>query len=172
MKTAVFCSAAALLLCTGLQAQDPAALITQARNGYNQIKNNLSKAAEKMPEDAYSFKPTPEMRTWAALMAHIVDAQARFCGMANGHQVEAPAGSKTAKAEIVAAMKTSFDECDAAFEKLSPENYLEQVGGGRGAAPRLAALMRVLAHDNEEYGYASVYMRLKGVVPPSSDRSR
>lgn len=152
-------------------AQDAKALVTQAQNSYRQLKNNLTKAADKMPEAAYDFKPTPDVRTFGALIGHVADSQMRVCGMVNGHQVEATASSKTAKADLVAALKASFDECDAAFEKLTDANYLEQVGSGKGAAPRYNALLRVLLHGNEMYGYACPYMRLKGVVPPSSDRA-
>ena len=62
-------------------------------------------------------------------------------------------------------------EHDAAFDKVTAANYLEQVGTGRMSGPRFAMLMNVIVHDNEEYGYLSVYLRLKGVVPPSSDRA-
>jgi len=171
MKTPVFCSIVALLAGGGLQAQDAKAVLTLAKDNYTQIKNNLTKAADKMSEENYSFKPVPEIRTFGALMGHIADFQMRTCATANGRQAEAPAGSKTAKADLVAALKASFDECDAAFDNLTDANYMEQVGGGRGAAPRLATLMRVIIHNNEEYGYLAVYLRLKGVVPPSSDRA-
>ena len=155
----------------GLQAQDAGALITQAKNAYNRVKGINAKAAEKMPEENYGFKPTPEMRSYGALLGHIADSEMRFCAMANGHQMEAPAGSKTGKPEIVAALKASGEECDAAFDKMTTANYLEQVGSGRFVGPRLATLMSVIVHDNEEYGYLSVYLRLKGVVPPTSDRA-
>ena len=171
MKSPVYCSIVALLACGGLQAQDAKALLTQAKAAYTQTKDNLTKAADKMSEENYSFKPVPEIRTFGALMGHIADAQMRYCGTANGHQVEATAGTKTAKADLVAALKASFAECDAAFDKLTDANYLQEVGAGRGAATRLTTLMRVIIHNNEEYGYLSVYLRLKGVVPPSSDRA-
>lgn len=171
MKNPVFYPIIALLACSGLQAQDAKAMLTYLKNNYTQIKTNLTKAADKMSEADYSFKATPEVRTFGATIAHIADAQMRFCGTANGHQVQPPAGSKTAKADLVAALKTSFDECDAAFDKLSEANYLEEVGQGKGAGPRLNQLLHTVIHDNEEYGYLSVYMRLKGIVPPSSDRA-
>jgi len=170
MKSPVYCSIMALLACAGLQAQDAKAMLTYVKNNYAQVKTNLTRAADKMSEADYSFKATPDVRTFGALIAHIADAQMRFCGTANGHQVQPPAGSKTAKADLVAALKTSFDECDAAFDKLSESNYLEQVGEGKGAGPRLNQLLHTVVHDNEEYGYLAVYMRLKDVVPPSSDR--
>lgn len=160
-----------LLGCAGLEAQDAGALITQAKNAYNRIKGNLAKAAEKMPDENYSFKPTPEMRSYGELLGHIADRELRYCGMANGHQAEAPANSKTAKSEVASALKASAAECDSAFDKLTPANYLEPVGTGRFAGPRFWMLMNAVMHDNEEYGYLSVYLRLKGVVPPSSDRA-
>jgi hypothetical protein len=80
------------------------------------------------------------------------------------------AASKTAKADIVAALKSSFDFCDAAWEATTDANATDTVGGGRMQAARLTILMRNTIHDNEEYGYLAVYLRIKGVVPPSSDR--
>ena len=163
--------AAATLACGTLQAQDAKALVAQAKNAYTQLKNNLTKAADKMSDADYSFQPVKEIRTFGALIGHITDAQMRTCSGINGEMKPSPATGKTAKADLTAALKASFDECDAAFDKLTDANYLEEVGGGRGQAPRLAALLRVVVHGNEEYGYLSVYLRLKGIVPPSSDRA-
>jgi len=167
MKIPVFCSIA-LLACGALQAQDAKPMLSYLKTNYTQIKANLTKAADKMSDADYGFKATPEVRTFGATIAHIADAQMRFCGAANGHAVQPPAGSKTAKAELVAALKASFDECDAAFDSLTDANYLETVGQGKGAGPRLNQLLHTVIHDNEEYGYLSVYLRLKGIVPPSS----
>ena len=169
IRIPVLCSIV-LLAGSGLQAQDAKPMLAYLKTNYTQIRDNLTKAADKMAEADYSFQPKPEIRTFAALIAHIADAQMRFCGTANGHAVQAPAGQKTAKAELVAALKTSFDECDAAFNGTTETNYLETVGQGKGAGPRMNQLLHTVIHDNEEYGYISVYLRLKGVVPPSSDR--
>jgi uncharacterized damage-inducible protein DinB len=169
MKIPVFCSLA-LLACGGLQAQDAKPMLSYLKTNYTQIKNNLVKAADKMSDADYNYQPNAQIRTFGALIAHIADAQMRFCGTANGHAVQPPAGSKTAKAELVAALKASFDECDAAFDGTTESNYLETVGQGKGAGPRMNQLLHTVIHDNEEYGYLSVYMRMKNIVPPSSDR--
>ncbi len=79
------------------------------------------------------------------------------------------AGTKTAKADLVAAMKESVAECDAAFEMLTDANAAEMIKTPRGQRTRLGALVGNTIHDNEEYGYMAVYMRLKGIVPPSSE---
>ena len=164
---------AATFGCLSLAAQPaaPRSLTAEGKQLYTAIKANLVKAAEKMPEESYAFKASPDIRTFGALIAHIADTQMRYCGMAKGEQKSVDAASKTAKADIVAALKSSFDFCDAAWDATTDANATDTVGGGRMQAGRLTILMRNTIHDNEEYGYLSVYLRIKGVVPPSSDRS-
>ena len=156
--------AAALAGAGALQAQSP--LIAEAKQAYTGIKNNLTKMAEKMPEENYGFKPTPDIRTFGQLVAHVADAQTRTCSAVKGEQKQANAGSKTAKADLVAALKESFADCDAAFDSLTDATATEMVRGPRGQRSKLGALVGNTTHDNEEYGYMSVYLRLKGVVPP------
>ena len=79
------------------------------------------------------------------------------------------AKSKTSKADLVAAIKESFDACDKAFDALTDANALEPVAAGRGQQPRIAVLYGLIVHSNEVYGAMGVYMRLKGIVPPSSE---
>ena len=164
----------AVLGSCALQAQSVNPSITELRKaswGYEAVKANLIKAAEKMSDADYSFKPVPEIRTPAELFGHIADVQARLCGMVTGEQKQLHAGDMTAKAPLVQALKTSFEVCDAAWDKLTDANAQEMVGSGRGAQTRLGELEHVVIHDNEEYGYLAVYMRLRKIVPPSSDRS-
>ena len=172
MKNPVFCSIVALLACGGLQAQDAKAMLTYAQEQLHADQDQSDQGGRQDVGSGLQLQgDSGRFALSAPLIAHIADAQMRFCGTANGHQVQPPAGSKTAKADLVAALKTSFDECDAAFDKLSEANYLEAGGQGKGAGPRLNQLLHTVIHDNEEYGYLSVYMRLKGMVPPSSDRA-
>ena len=153
-----------------LQAQTNP-LIAENKAAYNNVKNNLLKAAEKMPEDAYSFKPTPEMQTFGQRIAHIAN-QIGTCSAMTGERKQSDANSKTAKADLVAALKASFDACDAAWDSMNDKTAMEMIAG-RGGAQRskLGALIGNTTHDVEMYGYISVYLRLKGVVPPSSERN-
>ncbi len=152
-----------------LALQGQVTLSGEAQQAYTNIKNNILKAADKMPETDYSFKPTPEIRTFGALVAHVADSQTRLCNAILGKTKSPAAGSKTAKADIVAALKDSFADCDSAFDSLTEANAKEVVKMGPREFTRLGALMRGVIHDNEEYGYMAVYLRLKGVVPPSSE---
>jgi len=152
-----------------LKAQNPS---SEAKQAYNNIKNNLMRAAEKMPDNDYDFKASPDIRTFGALIGHIAQSQMGACSAVNGEMKKSDAGSKTSKADLVAALKASFDECDKAFDSLTEANATQMIKGARGERSRLGTLVGVITHDNEEYGYLAVYMRIKGVVPPSSDRKR
>jgi uncharacterized damage-inducible protein DinB len=166
-RSVVMIFAAALAGGCALQAQTNP-LIAESKRAYTAIKTNLTKAADKMSDENYNFKPSPETRTFGATIAHIADTQMRTCSAVKGEQKQADAASKTAKADLVAALKASFDECDAAWDSITDANA-EQAVPGRGQRSKLGALVGNTVHDNEEYGYLAVYMRLKGVVPPSSE---
>ena len=155
------------------QSQGQAPSTTDAiRQLYNNVKNNLLKAAEAMPEDGYSFKPTAEERAFGGWVAHVADAQTAGCSRALGTPKTPSAGSKTTKADLLAALKDSFDTCDAAYAALTDANGSETVQSFRGPTTRLAALAGTVVHDNECYGAMAVYLRLKGIVPPSSENMR
>ena len=153
-----------------LQAQTNP-LIAENKAAYTNVKNNLLKAAEKMSEDAYSFKPSPEVQSWGQRIAHIAN-QIGTCSGMTGERKTSDANNKTAKADLVAALKASFDACDAAWDSMNDKSAMEMIAG-RGGVQRskLGALIGNTTHDVEMYGYLSVYMRLKGVVPPSSDHN-
>jgi uncharacterized damage-inducible protein DinB len=144
--------------------------IAETKVGYTAIKTNIIKAAEKMPEDAYSFRPTPEERTFAELVGHIADAQIRICGAATGETKPATAAKLTAKAALVEALKASFDFCDAAIDGVTDENAMTMMAFQRAQRTKLGVLIYNVGHNNESYGTMAVYLRLKGVVPPSSEK--
>ncbi len=166
----------AAILAGALCAQPPQAgqaapsMLTESKGNYTGIKNNLMRMAEKMPAEMYDFKPVPEIRSFGETIAHVADSQARMCSALTGEQKSVDAANKKTKDELVAAFKASFDICDAAWDATTDANAA-QAAPGRGNRTRLGALIYNTTHDNEEYGYLAVYMRLKGLVPPSSDRA-
>jgi uncharacterized damage-inducible protein DinB len=161
-------------LCLGsLHAQpaagSPVGFAAEAKQSYTMIRNNITKAAEKMPEENYSFKPSPDVRNFGQLISHIADAQTRFCSMVNGSPKQSDTASKTSKADLVAALKDSFNECDKAYDSVTLSNAGETIGSGRMQRSKLSMLWFNTSHDNEMYGTMAVYMRSKGLVPPSSE---
>jgi DinB superfamily len=137
------------------------------RQAYNQIKGNLTKAADNMPEENYAFKPAPEEASFGGWVAHVAGAQTAICSRAAGTP-QAPGAAKTTKADLVAALADSFKICDAVYAGLTDANGNDSVASFRGNTTRLAALTGNIAHDNECYGSMAVYLRLKGIVPPST----
>lgn len=144
-------------------------LSAELKGMYTGVKNNLTKMAEKMPEEHYGFKATSDIRTFGQLIGHVADSQARTCSLLNGEQKALNASSKTTKADLVAALKESFAICDKAFDSLTDAKAVEMIQMGQRQRSRLGALAGTVSHSNEEYGYMAVYMRLKGIVPPSSE---
>jgi len=153
-------------------AQTPPAnpLVTEAKQAADRVANNLLKMAEKMPEELYGFQPVPEIRTFAGTLGHTIDSRMRTCAGITGSGTQLGAANMKAKADLVAAMKSSIAECDKAFAGLTDAGVVQLVTGARGGArSRVATLYGMIAHDNEEYGYLAVHLRLKGIVPPSSE---
>jgi uncharacterized damage-inducible protein DinB len=151
------------------QTPNPNPLSAEVKGSYTNIKNNVLKAADKMPEENYSFKATPEVQTFAQRVAHIADANMRTCAAIKGEQKTVGAASKTTKADLVAALKESFAYCDSIYDSLTDAEATKVITLGRGQRSKLAALWGIVSHDNEVYGTMGVYMRLKGIVPPSSE---
>jgi uncharacterized damage-inducible protein DinB len=168
-RTTLSVALAAVWLCPAAFAQNPNPLSAELKQMYTGVKNNLIKMADKMPEEHYSFKASPDIRTFGQLVAHVADSQARSCSSVQGEQKAVNAASKTTKAELVAALKESFAICDAAVDALTDATAVQMVKTMRGERTRLSSLMGTVSHSNLEYGYMAVYMRLKGIVPPSSE---
>lgn len=160
-----------------LAAQAANPLSAELKVSYDFVKGNLIKMSEKMPEESYSFRPTPDVQTFAMRVAHITDANMNVCAGLKGESRSVGARTMTSKAALVAAMKESFAYCDGIFSTLTDAAALEMVNGNLGGPPapagtkrsKLFTLYNLVRHSNELYGYMSVYLRLKGFVPPTSE---
>lgn len=165
-------TAAAMIAAGIMMAQDANPLSANARQSWTNISGLLNKMAAKMPDDAYRFKPTPDVADFGQRMAHIAGANMRTCAALKGEQKALTLGQSPTKAEILTAMKEMTDECDSAISALTDAEAMKTINMGRGGArPKFAVVSGMLEHSQEMYGYMAVYLRLKGVVPPSSDRN-
>ena len=146
----------------------PLDLVGDLKQNYTAGKNKILAAAEEMPDAGYSFQPTPEERNFGQWVAHVADLQAQFCGGVTGNAKQLNAASKTTKADLVAALKESFEACDAAYDGTTTANANDNVQTFRGPRPRVSWLWFNVAHNEECYGSMAVYLRLQKLVPPSS----
>ncbi|MBV8068473.1 MAG: DinB family protein [Acidobacteriaceae bacterium] len=169
-RLGVMFTGVALFCCGAASAEQPAGVASEVKQAYESLKTNLIRTAEKVPDSDYSFKPTPDVRTFAEVMEHVISAQTRACGAITGDHKTAPANLND-KSAIVSALHDAFALCDKAYGSLTDANMTETIQTPRGQHTRLAALVGNTIHDAEQYGILSVYMRIKGIIPPSSEHS-
>jgi len=155
-------------------AGPPPTLVVEVQNMFNNLKRYITASADQFPEDKYGWSPTPDVRTWAALMGHIADDNNGSCfALAgeterpvrfdqNGKLADTAAAFK--KADIVRVLNESFARCDKAFAAVTPENMMDR----QGTRSKIGALIYDTQHISEHYGNIVTYMRLQNMVPPST----
>jgi uncharacterized damage-inducible protein DinB len=166
-----FCALILMMMIGGavkLKAQSNP-LSADAKQDYTSIKNVLLKSADKMPEENYSFRTTPQVRTYGEMIAHIADVQTMLCGAAKGEMKRGTAAGKTSKTDLSAALKASFDYCDPVYDSMTDAAGAQTVKVMGQNKTKLGVLFFNVTHDNEMYGQMVAYMRIKGIVPPSSE---
>jgi len=141
---------------------------------YNAVKLNVTEAAEKMAEADYGFRPVDTVRTFGQFVGHIADANFSYCALAKGEKppMTSSADKLTTKAELVAALAKATAYCDAVYGAMTDEKALVMIKAGRTDMPAGALLFRNVSHTNEHYGNLVTYMRIKGLVPPSTERAQ
>ena len=167
-------------LVLAVQAQAPAQTqaaqlepATQSLKGaYSSNRRNIIGAAEKMPAEHYSFKPTSDVRSFAEILGHIAFVNYLNCAVIKGEanpNKENFEKSLTAKEDVLKALKASFDYCDGGFNTLSDATMKESYKMGAREIPKASQVVLNAVHNMEHYGNLVTYLRLKGIVPPSSE---
>jgi uncharacterized damage-inducible protein DinB len=155
------------------QAADLSTLSGGMRSLYLSIRRNILEAAELMPESEYPFRAAAEVRSFGQLIGHLANTQYNFCAAARG--VRRPAigdlEKLAAKADLVKALKASLEFCDPAYDGATDADLSAPATFGSAAITKGYALAFNIAHDNEHYGNIVTYLRLKGLVPPSTART-
>ena len=169
MKHAYIAAVSAFLLCGADPPDHNGPFSADARQTYAMIKTDLLKAADKMPEENYSFRTTPQVRTFGEMIAHVADAGLRMCGVVKGERSPPMRLQKPSKAELVAALQASFDYCDPVYASMTDTAGAAPIKWFRWDMSKLGLLNWNISHDNEMYGIIAAYLRIKGLVPPSSE---
>lgn len=148
--------------------------VAGVRELWQTSRDYILAAAEQVPEQDYAFRPTPDVRTLGQLFAHVAASQRMLCAMVLGERNDLGA-TGTTRAEIVAALRASNDYCARAYAttdgdaaKLAPPSDSISASLLGTSRTRFYVLALNAWHDNEHYGNIVTYMRLRGMVPPSS----
>jgi uncharacterized damage-inducible protein DinB len=149
------------------------ALSAALREQYDAVKLNVTEAAAKMADADYGFRPVDTVRTFGAFVGHIADGNLAYCALAKGDKPAMTNAEKlTTKPELVAALAKAIAYCDDVYGAMTDEKALALVKAGRTDMPAAAVLFRNVSHTNEHYGNLVTYMRIKGLVPPSTERAQ
>ena len=179
LRTLLICLLAPGAVALG-QDHPPAAAVAPAQDNplsayhkhvYAGMKNVLLRTAEKVPEENYNFKPTEAVRSFGQVVGHVADAQYTFCSIVLGETRPALKieQTKTSKADLIGALKDAFAYCDKAYDGMTDASAPQMVKLFGSDAPKLGVLAVNNMHNMEHYGNLVTYMRLKNIVPPSSE---
>jgi uncharacterized damage-inducible protein DinB len=178
MKTVMTCTTLMILGATLASAQTPApdsGYTATVRNSWNTVKRFVVASAEKMPDASYGFKPTPEVRSFGELIGHLANEHYLLCSPLKGEKnpkADVDFEKTTAKADLVKAINESIAYCDAAYAAMKDDpKTVASFSETRRDTPFRVMLLNV-THDNEHYGNIITYLRMKGIVPPSSAPTR
>jgi uncharacterized damage-inducible protein DinB len=157
-----------------LCGQQTGSMSEEVRRDYRTVRDYFLRAAEEMPDSNYGFKPSPDVRSFGQQVAHVADDQYNLCAPAKRETRQAAytaiESSLTTKADLLAALQAAFAYCDGAYDALTDSSAVEVVPTGKQPRTRFGMLNWNLWHTWEHYGNVVVYLRMKGLVPPSSQR--
>ena len=166
-------AASAVTATAGSAFAQTSPLTASAKVQFDMIKANVLKTANKVGPELYSFKPTPEVRSLGEILGHVADANFGICAIAAGEKPTSGGfEKKTAKAELSKALNDSIAYCDKVLAALDDTKGAAIVSLFGQSMPKLSVIYFNIEHCNEHYGNLVTYMRLKNIVPPSSEGGR
>lgn len=154
------------------QSHDSHASVNAVRALWEQITGYITQVAEETPEADYGYRPTESVRSIGEMIAHVAGAQNLMCAAALG---DAPRSedeierATTTKADLVAALKASTAYCAKAYAQSDAELQAPAELFGQRQT-RFYAVTLNATHNGEHYGNLITYLRMQGIVPPSSRR--
>lgn len=173
----VVCLAALAVAAISAAAQEDKNPVTDTvKHQLERQSKNIVAAAEEMPPDKYSYKPTEQQMTFGHLMGHIAESNRFFCGKLSGASGAAPEEKEEGKAtpskdKVISDLKASFDECSTVLSKMDDTKLGQPVtlfGGHKG--PMAAALIGLSNSWADHYSATAIYLRLNGLLPPTAQK--
>lgn len=126
------------------------------KSGFDEVNGWITQAVERVPAAQWNYRPVETVRTFGQLVTHVADGYAYFCAKATDPNVrwsDAIEKGTTDRAAAIAALQRAAASCTRAHD---------------AANANAGNLMANIAHANLHYGNMVTYMRMLGLVPPSS----
>jgi len=178
MKTLTYTCAVLLVVAAAavpslLSAQTPApSLAKETAASFQRAATEMLDLAEAMPAEKYGYKPTPEVSSFGEQLVHVAGIVQRFVDTAKGTKTEAAHHGPTSKPEIIALLKTNFQSAQEMITPLTDAQLLEPVKFpfGDRTVTRATFWQGPLYQIRNHYGQLVVYLRMNGIVPPTTAR--
>jgi len=171
MRRVLTALAVTLLPCVAAAQSSPVA--NAFRQNAQQVGKNLMAAAEEMPADKYSFRPTPAQMSFAMVVEHLAKGNDYLCGAIGGAKAptRATVDTTASKEALVARLKETFQFCDQALAAIDDAKLGEQIPFFGGRPMARAGIMTLTTADwADHYSQAAIYLRLNGLLPPTAKK--
>ena len=145
--------------------------VEQLKAQWESSRRQLVRIAEAMPQDKYDFRATPEVRTFREIIVHV--AGENMSGMEIVGGVAKPGENDrfehlTVRPDVLKALSDYFDYGAKVLDGMTDQEAMETVIRRNRSMPRWVIVMQAIGHCKEHYGNLVTYLRLNGLVPPSS----
>ena len=151
-------------------AQSSAPVSDAFRHNATRMEKNLVAAAEEMPADKYSFKPTPAQMSFAEIVLHVAGDNDEACPPIGGAKAPdraklTPADDKT---KLVARLRESFAFCEQSVAHLNDSNLSGSVSAFGEKWTRAGMMMERVDDWSDHYSQFAIYLRLNNLLPPTA----
>ncbi|MGH9728264.1 MAG: DinB family protein [Candidatus Acidiferrales bacterium] len=172
MKRFLVCAIVAVLAPLAASAQSSNPVSDTVKKVVAQRTKIIVAAAEAMPAEKYSFRPTPEQMTFGHLIMHLAQSNNFLCSAIAGTKPaeQAKLSDTDPKDTLVTALKSSFEYCNGVLDKMDDSKLAEMVPMFRAPAPRAAVMITLTDDLYDHYSQAAIYLRLNGILPPTAQR--
>jgi DinB family protein len=161
------------MLVPALALAQSAPVATAFKANAARMSKNLIAAAQTMPAEKYSFKPTPAQMSFGEIVLHLVEGNDILCGTIGAMKPPAHAKltAKDTKEKLVAQLTESFKFCDGAFAKLDDAKLSDAVEMWGDKTTRAGAMIEATGDWADHYSQSAIYLRLNGLLPPTAKKS-
>lgn len=171
MRNIVAASCLSILAASHVLAQSaPNPFTGMVTTSWQSLKKNLAASAALLPEADYVFKPTPQVRSFGQIIGHLANDHYLMCSAAKGEKNPSSTDFEktTGKAELAKALAASMAYCDSVYASMTDAAATQPIEAFGQKFTRLGMLNLNVTHGSEHYGNLVTYLRMKGIVPPSS----
>lgn len=157
------------------KADDPLDGLWQGYDGeLRHAERQLIALAEATPEDKFTWRPAPGVRSTSEVYMHIAMANFYLLSVTGPKMPDdlkqGMDTSVTSKAEVIKWLKRSLEAVKEAHLKVSAAELQKKVQIAKREATVDGMYLRILVHNNEHMGQLIAYARTSGVKPPWSDK--